>query len=85
MLANNSGAALDSLNAGIERLNKRNLYCFVRVYKFFPEIFHAVSRKSQMGLLSWAHQLIAVENFAPKKASYNHFPGVGKMVLEGQN
>ncbi len=30
-----------------------NLYQFVQFYKFFPEIFHAVSVKSQ--ILSWTH------------------------------
>lgn len=32
---------------------KSNLYQFVQFYKFFPEIFHAVSGKSQ--ILSWTH------------------------------
>lgn len=32
---------------------KSNLYQFVQFYKFFPNIFHAVSGKSQ--LLSWTH------------------------------
>ena len=32
---------------------KSNLYQFVQFYKFFPDIFHAVSGKSQ--ILSWTH------------------------------
>ena len=32
---------------------KSNLYQFVQFYKFFPEILHAVSGKSQ--ILSWTH------------------------------
>ena len=32
---------------------KSNLYQFVQFYKFFPEIFHTVSGKSQ--ILSWTH------------------------------
>ena len=32
---------------------KSNLYQFFQFYKFFPEIFHAVSGKSQ--ILSWTH------------------------------
>ena len=32
---------------------KSNLYQFVLFYKFFPEIFHAVSGKTQ--ILSWTH------------------------------
>lgn len=43
---------------------KTNLYCFVQFYKLFPKIFHAVSGKSQMGLLSWTHYrtLLRVED-----------------------
>ena len=32
---------------------KSNLYQFVQFYKLFPDIFHAVSGKSQ--ILSWTH------------------------------
>jgi len=36
--------------------NKTNLYSFVQFYKAFPEIFHAVSGKSESNpKLSWSH------------------------------
>ena len=41
---------------------KSNLYQFVQFYKLFPEIFHAVSGKSQ--ILSWTHyrELLTVDD-----------------------